>query len=76
MPTLPSWILRSNLKWERIARGGDGPGVCVFPPPLQVGYKNPTRQSPTFNTVSLQNITIPSRGHQGVGFKKPTVLGI
>ena len=59
-----SWIFISNL----YVVGGGGVTHTSPPPPrgllqLQVGSKNPTGYSPTFGSVMLQNITIPSTGH-------------
>ena len=57
-----------------VGGGGDQTVMCVSPPPLQVGYKNPTGHSPSL-VLFLYKTTVLSVGHQSVEFKKPTAAG-
>ena len=49
--------------------GGGTPSPVTSLLPLHVGSKRPTGYSPAFDTVSLQNITVPSVGHGALDFK-------
>ena len=53
----------------RQAGGGGTPSPVTSLLPLHVGSKRPTGYSPAFDTVSLQNITVPSVGHGALDFK-------